>query len=115
MGAITQAANIFKSLTNLGTAQQHNTCETNVEKYLHTRQARMGMLEKDKIALRIVIPWSPWLHVGQQIYFHWNNRYEPSYEQYGSGRYLILHLTHNIQFGGYATTTLDCIANTYGG
>lgn len=114
-GAITQAANLFKTITNLGTSQQQNSCDTQVEKYLLKRQARMGLLEKDKIALRIVIPWSPWLHVGQQIYFHWNNRYDPSYEQYGSGRYLILHLTHNIQFGGYATTTLDCIANTYGG
>ena len=114
MGAISQAANIFKSLTNLGTAQQHNTCETLVEKYLHTRQARMGMLEKDKIALRVTIPWSPWLHVGRQINFRWQNRYDNAFPQYGSGRYLILHLTHNIQYGGYATTTLDCIANTFG-
>ena len=114
MGAISQAANIFKSLTNLGTAQQQNTCETLVEKYLHTRQARMGMLEKDKIALRITIPWTPSLHVGQQINFNWSNRYDKSFPQYGSGLYLILHMTHNIQYGGYATTTLDCIANTFG-
>jgi len=114
MGAITQAANIFKSLTNLGTAEQQNNCETNVEKYLHTRQARMGMLEKDKIALRITIPWTPSLHVGQQIYFNWSNRYDETFPQYGSGKYLILHMTHNIQYGGYATTTLDCIANTFG-
>lgn len=114
MGAITQAANIFKSITNLGTAQQHNTCETNVEKYLVKRQARMAMLEKDKIAFRVTLPWSPWLHVGQQINFTWVNRYVRSQKQYGSGKYLILHMTHNIQFGGYATTTLDCITNTFG-
>lgn len=114
MGAISQAANIFKSITNLGTAQQQNSCETNVEKYLLKRQARMGLLERDKIALRITVPWSPWLHVGNLINFHWNNRYDPSYEQYGSGKYLILNLTHNIQYGGYAVTTLDCIANTFG-
>lgn len=113
-GAMSQAANIFKSITNLGTAQQQNGCETNVEKYLYKRQARMGMLEKDKIALRIVLPWSPWLHVGQQINFNWFNRYDKTYKQYGSGRYLILHMTHNIQYGGYAVTTLDCIANTFG-
>lgn len=113
-GAISQIANLYKSITSSGTAQQQNTCETNVEKYLHKRQARMGMLEKDKIALRITIPWSPWLHVGQQIYFHWLNRYDDTYPQYGSGRYLILHMTHNIQYGGYAVTTLDCIANTFG-
>lgn len=114
MGALNQAANIFKSITNMGTAQQQNSCETNVEKYLLKRQARMGLLERDKIALRITLPWSPWLHVGNLINFHWNNRYDPSFEQYGSGKYLILNLTHNIQYGGYAVTTLDCIANTFG-
>jgi hypothetical protein len=114
MGAVTQAANIFKSLTNLGTAQQQNTCETNVEKYLQKRQARMAMLEKDKIAFRVTLPWSPWLHVGGQVNFLWINRYDVSRKQYGSGKYLILHMTHNIQYGGYATTTLDCIANTFG-
>ena len=114
-GALSQAANIIKTITNLGTAQQQNSCETNVEKYLQMRQARMGLLDKNKIALRITVPWSPWLHVGQTINFIWQNRYDPTYKQYGSGKYLILHMTHNIQYGGYATTTLDCIANTYGG
>ena len=114
MGAISTAANIFKTLTNKGTAQQQNTCETNVEKHLLKRQARMALLERDKIALRITIPWAPWIHVGHIVHFHWNNRYERSYEQYGSGKYLVLHLTHNIQYGGYAVTTLDCIANTFG-
>ena len=113
-GIMSQAANIFKSLTMAGTAEQQNSCETLVEKYLHTRQARMGMLERDKIALRITIPWTPSLHVGQQINFHWQNRYKEDYPQYGSGRYLILHMTHNIQYGGYAVTNLDCIANTFG-
>jgi hypothetical protein len=114
MGALSTAGNIFKSLTNSGTAKQQNSCETNVEKYLLKRQARMGLLDRNKIALRITIPWSPWLHVGQMVHFHWYNRYDPSLEQYGSGKYMILHMTHNIQFGGYAVTNLDCIANTYG-
>ena len=113
-GIMSQATNIIKSLTMAGTAQQQNSCETNVEKYGYRRQARMGMLERDKIALRITIPWTPSLHVGQQIRFHWYNRYDQSYQQYGSGRYLILHMTHNIQYGGYAVTNLDCIANTFG-
>jgi hypothetical protein len=113
-GAISTGANILKSITTKGTSQQQNSCETHVEKYLLRRQARMALLEKDKIALRITVPWSPWIHVGHQIYFHWNNRYDPYHEQYGSGKYLVLHLTHNIQYGGYAVTTLDCIANTFG-
>ena len=113
-GALSTAGNIFKALTMSGTAQQQNACETNVEKFLLKRQARMGLLERDKIALRITIPWSPWLHPGHIIHFHWYNKYDSSLEQYGSGKYMILHMTHNIQYGGYAVTNLDCIANTYG-
>lgn len=113
-GDIAQIANRFFSTTNLGSAQQQNTCETDVEKHLQKRQARMGLLDKDKIALRITVPWSPWLHAGDMINFHWYNRYNQSEELYGSGKYLIAHLTHNIQYGGYAVTNLDCIANTFG-
>lgn len=117
IGAISSgnAANIFTAMTNLGTADKQGTgCESEIEKWLLKRQARMGLLEKDKIALRVTVPWSPWLHVGIPFTFKWNNRYDNN-EIYGSGVYLPVHLTHNIQFGGYATTTLDCIANTLGG
>lgn len=121
VGAIGQAigiANQIFSMTNLGTAQQQGAkssgCDTAVEKYLHKRQARMALLDRDKIALRITVPWSPWLHVGNKIYFHWNDRFEPSRELFGSGEYIIAHMTHNIQFGGYAVTNLDCISNTIG-
>lgn len=114
MGAVSSAANLFGSMTNKGTAQQQQGCETNVEKYLLKRQARMALLERDKTALRVTLPWSPWLHVGGQIMFNWKNRYNSNTNEYGHGRYLITSLTHNIQFGGYATTTLDCITNTFG-
>lgn len=108
-------ANQLFAMTNLGTSEQQKSCDTGVEKYLHERQARMALLDKDKIALRITVPWSPWLHVGNKIHFHWNDRFDPSKELYGSGEYIIAHLTHNIQFGGYAVTNLDCITNTFGG
>ena len=112
-------ANKLLAMTNLGTAQQQGAggggCETKVEKYLHARQARMALLDKEKIALRITVPWSPWLHVGNKIEFIWTNRYDQSQKLYGSGEYIIAHMTHNIQFGGYAVTNLDCIANTFGG
>ena len=118
VGALDMAlgmANKLFATTNLGTSEQQKSCETGVEKYLHKRQARMALLDKDKIALRITVPWSPWLHVGNKIHFHWFNRYDQADELYGSGQYIIAHLTHNIQFGGYAVTNLDCIANTFGG
>ncbi len=117
VGALNQAmgiANKLFSMTNLGTAEQQKSCETGVEKYLHLRQARMALLDRDKIALRITIPWNPRLHVGNKIMFHWNNRYDESMRVYGTGEYIIAHLTHNIQFGGFAVTNLDCIANTLG-
>ena len=101
-------------MTNKGTSEQQNSCESKVETWLLRRQARMGLLEKDKIAFRVTVPWSPWLHVGNVFEFIWNNRFEPSIKTYGSSTYLIVNLVHNIQFGGYATTTLDCIANNYG-
>ena len=118
VGALDMAmgmANKLMAITNLGTAEQHKSCETNVEKYLHKRQARMALLDRDKIALRITIPWSPWLHVGNKIDFIWTDRFDPTKKLYGSGEYIIAHMTHNIQFGGYAVTNLDCIANTFGG
>lgn len=113
LGGGVGSGNIFSAITNLGSVKQQGGCESKVEQWLLTRQARMSLLEKDKIALRVVVPWSPWLHAGNVFHFKWGNRFNPGQEIYGSGDYLIVHLTHNIQFGGYATTTLDCIANTY--
>ncbi len=114
VSGVLDMANRAFSITNLGTAGQQKTCETNVEKHLQLRQARMGLLDRDKIALRITVPWSPWLHAGDMINFHWFNRFNQAEELYGSGQYLIAHMTHNIQYGGYAVTNLDCIANTFG-
>jgi len=98
------------ALTNSGTAEQQNSCNMGVEQYLLLRQARMGLLEKDKIAFRITIPWDPNRHVGQIIDFKWTGKGKnKSTPMYGSGSYLVVALKHNIQLGGYATTTLDCI------
>ena len=102
------SANHKQALTNKGTSHQQNSCDLDVERYLLLRQARMGLLEKDKIALRLTIPWDPHLHVGNTINFTWTNKQNDSPVS-GSGKYLIAALKHNIQFGGYATTTLDCI------
>lgn len=103
------------AITNSGSARQQNSCEMKVEQYLLLRQARMGLLEKDKIALRIVIPWNPNLHVGDMIGFVWTGKADSSGTPiYGQGDYLIVALKHNIQLGGYGTTTLDCITGQIG-
>lgn len=104
--------NAKQAITNKGTSQQQNGCDLGVEQYLLLRQARMGLLEKDKIAFRITVPWNPARHVGDVIRFEWLNKVNGGLV-YGSGNYLVAALTHNLQFGGYATTTLDCIRRQY--
>jgi len=98
------------AITNSGSSHQQNGCDMGVEQYLLLRQARMGLLEKDKIALRLTVPWNPLLHVGQVIGFVWEGKgSSEGVPLYGQGSYLIVALKHNIQLGGYGTTTLDCI------
>ena len=110
------SGNAKQSITNKGTAKEQGGCETDVEKHLLKRQARMGLLEKDKIALRITTPWRPDIHVGDLIYFEWQgkNNAEGS-DIYGTGTYLVTSMTHKIMFGGFAMTTMDCVAQTAGG
>lgn len=111
-GCIKGVANHKQAFTNKGTGKQQNVCELGVEQYLLLRQARMAMLEKDKVALRLTIPWNPQLHVGNSIRFTWPNKSSNNSFNgtiFGTGIYLIASLKHNIQFGGTATTTLDCI------
>jgi hypothetical protein len=104
--------------TNYGTAKDQNSCNSNIEQYLLKRQARMALLEQDKIALRLTVPWNPSLNVGKIISVVLMNKSMSSkgrlVENYGSGEYLILHMSHNIQRGGYATTTMDCVSKTAG-
>lgn len=106
--------NLKVSLTNKGTSRQQNGCDTEVEKYLLRRQARMGLLEKDKTTFRLIAPWNPNLHAGDIITFKWNDKDERGNLIYGSGDYLIVSMTHRIKLGGYATTTFDCVAKTAG-
>jgi hypothetical protein len=55
------------AMTNFKTAQQQNACPDYSQFYVHKRQARMGLLNQDKIALRMSVPWNPNLHVGDVI------------------------------------------------
>lgn len=113
------------ALTNITTAPEQDSCPTDVEHHLLLRQARMNLLEQDKIALRLTVPWNGTLHVGQQIRASFPHKlfyggpstpipYTSNQETYGTGTYIICSLVHNIQAGGYATTTMDCITQTAG-
>lgn len=109
-----QNGNFKQSLTNKGSAQQQNGCESDVEKHLLRRQARMGLLEKDKIAFRMIAPWNPYIHAGDVITFNWFDKENGGQLLYGSGDYLVASMTHRVQMGGYSTTTLDCVSKTVG-
>ncbi len=74
----------------------------------------MNLLESDKIALRITVPWNPELHAGEIIKLTLKNKNDPDQLNYGSGEYLIVSMTHNIRRGGFGTTTMDCVSKTVG-
>lgn len=103
------------SFTNFNSAKRQDSCNTDVEKHLLLRQARMNLLEQDKIALRLTVPFNPILHVGKMIEVYFANKETEKYENYGSGLYLIHSMTHTLKAGGYGTTTMDCVADTVGG
>jgi hypothetical protein len=99
--------------SNKASAEQTGSCNLDVESHLLKRQARMALLEKDKIALRITVPCNLNLHVGQLITLEWKNKYTGS-DVYGSGDFLITSLVHNIKLGGFSVTNMDCVSKTVG-
>jgi hypothetical protein len=106
--------------TNFNTEEAQDQCASEIEKYLLKRQARMSLLEQDKIALSLTVPWNPTLNVGKMIDVEFPRKgVEGSAGStdkllYGSGRYLIVNLTHSIKNGGFSTTSMECVAQTAG-
>lgn len=105
--------NYKEGLSNKATAENQNSCNLDTETHLLKRQARMGLLERDKIALRITVPCNLNLHVGQLMKLEWKNKYDGA-DVYGSGEYLISSMTHNIKLGGFSVTNMDCVAKSVG-
>ena len=106
--------------TNFNTEEAQDQCPSEIEKFLLKRQARMSLLEQDKIALTLTVPWNPMLNVGKMIDVKFPRKgidedAGPEYKLlYGSGRYLIVNLTHSIKNGGFSTTSMECVAQTAG-
>lgn len=98
--------------TNSG-SHEDDGCETNVEQYLHKRPPRMALLQKDKISLKIIVPFNPKLHAGDMIYAEFWSKRDKRID-YGTGDYLIVSLSHNVKNGGYGITTLECVSRTVG-
>jgi hypothetical protein len=104
------------SMSNQGSAEQQNACPDYAHLYVHKRQARMGLLEQDKIALRIMVPWVPFLNAGKIIRLSIPNKADETGTtlNYGSGDYLIVSLKHHIKRGQPSTITMDCVSRTVG-
>lgn len=104
------------AITNQKSAANQNACPDYAKEYLKKRQARMGLVEKDKIALRMTVPFNISLNVGKVVDVTISNKEAlPELEKlYGSGKYLILHMFHHIMDGGYGITVLDCVSTTVG-
>ena len=112
--------NVNIGKTNFNTEQDQDQCASEIEKFLLKRQARMSLLEQDKIALSVTVPWNPMLHAGKMIDVVFPRKGveggggSDMNKQYGSGRYIIVNLTHTIKTGGYGTTAMECVAQTAG-
>lgn len=113
-GFCSSAATFKTAMSNVNTAQEQDSCPMDVETHLLKRQARMGLLEKDKIALRLTVPWNASLNAGKVIRFERYSLDYPGTKLYGSGDYLIHSLTHIIKASGYSTTVMDCVSTTVG-
>lgn len=100
--------------SNTQSAEQRNSCNLDIENHLLKRQARMSLLDKDKIALRLTVPFNADLHAGNVIKFEWKNKLDTNTNVYGYGNYLISSLVHNVRMGGYSTSTMDCVATSVG-
>lgn len=110
---------IDQSFTNKISAFAEPNCEIDVEKHRLKRQARLGLLDQDKVALRMTVAFNPILHVGKMITVEFKNKIinEQGVElqqEYASGQYLISALTHNLKIGGYSTTVIDCLSKSVG-
>lgn len=103
------------SLTNFNSAKDQDSCNIDVENHLLLRQARMSLLEEDKIALRLTVPFNSRVHAGEMIEVYFANKETGRFDNYASGLYLIHSMTHNVKAGGYSTTTMDCVSRSVGG
>lgn len=108
--------NYKQGFSNESTAEDRNSCNLDTESHLLKRQARMSLLDKDKMALRITVPCNLDLHAGKMIELQWINYKSPGGDiVYGSGKYLIAALVHDIKLGGFSVTNMECVAQTAGG
>lgn len=107
-------AGVIKSaITNMNSAKGQDMCPDYSNVFLLKRQARMALLNRDKIALRLTVPFNTVLHAGKVIELNLYNK-ASSNKLYGSGKYLIVSMFHQLLEGGLGTTTMECVSQTAG-
>lgn len=104
------------AFTNQGTGPAAGTCETKSELYMLDRQARLALLDHDKMALQIVVPFNPNIFSGNVIECEFANKttnklVEPDY---GSGKYLVTTVSHSVKTTGMGVTMIDCVSRGVG-
>lgn len=104
------------AITNQLSAGNMDACPDYAKEYLLKRQARMGLLEKNKVALRMTVPFNASLNVGKVVRVSLYNKelLPDQVPLYGSGDYLILNMFHHVVNGGFSVTTMDCVSTTVG-
>lgn len=102
-------------LSNVGSSGNQFQCPDYAALVSQKRRARMALLDPDKIALKMTVPFSPGLNAGKVITLQLINKADSDLLNYGSGNYLIHSLTHNLKYGGFSTTTVECVSTTVGG
>lgn len=109
------AALFGHGFTNKTTGPQAGTCEVKTENYMLRRQARLGLLDHDKLALQIVVPFNPNVFAGSVITCEFMNKAGVAYQpDYGSGTYLVTTATHTVKTNGAGFTTLECVSRGVG-
>jgi hypothetical protein len=98
------------TFTNQGT--EDHSATTQFGEAQRYRAARLALLRPDRISLRITVPFNPSLHAGKMIKIVLPSSY--GLEEFGTGDYLIVSMTHNLRLAGYGVTALDCVSRTVG-
>lgn len=102
----------YMETTNKGTEDIQNSAPLTSERIKVLRRARMSLIDPDSIALRMVLPFSPFLNVGRTIKVHFPNNMRNGEDTYGSGKYLIVNMTHTIKAGGLGLTIVECVSDS---
>jgi hypothetical protein len=104
---------IKHAISNMNSAKNQDMCPDYSNVFLLKRQARMSILEREKTALRLTVPFNTDLHAGKVIQVNLYNK-DTKGVLYGSGDYLIVSMFHQILDGGLGTTTMECVTRTAG-